>query len=1169
MGLLLRILLSIIAAAVLLSVIAVGGVWVGLNTVAGRVFAVREINRFAGPEISVSGLSGHFPTDIKLSSVSVADKNGIWLTGGNLELLWNPLKLLHRTVSVASLSAASLDVVRQPVPGKPSQGSSSSSLPKFRLDVDRLAVPALRLGAALGGEEVSLNVTGAAHFLDVTKGAATLNATTPDGSAVYALNAGIDSKTVSMKLHVAEPPDGLLGHYAGPLVHEPLALDVSVAGPTDAAALNFNMALGAAQLNGVGTLGLDPENPKADVMLSVPALAPFGALAGKAIAGSTKLHLVVANHDGSSSLALDGDVALTDAPGGLAKLVGPAGRLALLVNLHDHTVNIQNLDIDGAEFEFSANGSVAQSGVNLSTHAVLKQIAALSPGISGNVSEDGTIIGTAGDFAIDALLTGDIDEKNIPSGPFSISIDAQHLPRTPSGTLTGSGALENSPLLLDAAFSRDADGAVSVTINNALWRSLNAQADLALAAGATLPTGTAKFAVGQLGDFAPFSPVPLRGSVTGDFSHLDGEKFKLDLNARNLVADPHIGAVNATLSALGPTNALATRLQATVAKLVSAPARLALAGVFNLDARSATISSLSASWREINAVLQGPAGIATRPGIAVRHLVLDVNGGRVGVDGTLTPNLNATLNVQDLPASLARQFAPSMNASGTLSASATLTGSIAAPNGRLTLNAQNIKLHNGPAAAMSAANFTGSATIAGKTATINTKLTAGPNVSLAADGLVPLNQSGALNLHVTGRTDLRLLDPILAVEGSIVRGVVTADITVTGNATSPRANGNITLTDGSVENIGSGLNLTHMAAGVQATGRLVTLRNFQATAGQGSITGHGTVDLGTPDIPLDLTVDADNATPIASDIVTENLDAALSLKGALHGKMALGGTVKIDKANINIPKSLPPSVANLTIINAGAKPPPPPPPPPPVSLDLLVTASNQIFVRGDGLFAELGGRLRITGTAANPNPEGGFELIRGNFSLAGKTLQFTTGNVSFNGAGFMPTLDFEASTVTTDNNTTATLIVGGTAAKPTITLTSSPPLPSDEILSQLLFGQSTTSLSPFQAASLAAALAQLSGLGGGANPLDKVRNALGLDELSLTGSGSGPPSLEAGRYVAPGVYVGATQATNGQGTQASVQINLYKGLKLETSTGTSGAGTGNASSVGLTYQFNY
>ena len=57
--------------------------------------------------------------------------------------------------------------------------------------------------------------------------------------------------------------------------------------------------------------------------------------------------------------------------------------------------------------------------------------------------------------------------------------------------------------------------------------------------------------------------------------------------------------------------------------------------------------------------------------------------------------------------------------------------------------------------------------------------------------------------------------------------------------------------------------------------------------------------------------------------------------------------------------------------------------------------------------------------------------------------------------------------------------------------------------------------------------------------------------------------------MAPGVYVGAQQSTSGSGTEATVQIDLYKGLKLQTQTGTSTTGSGQASSVGLTYQFNY
>ncbi len=1165
----LKLLSGLIVLLLLVVVLAVGGALIGLNTGAGRHFAEQKINHFAGPRIVISGLGGHFPADIKLASVSVADAQGVWLTGQALELRWQPRAVLRRNLHITALTASRLDIARQPVAATASSPGGGSFAPPLTLDVDYIAVPALELGTSLAGQAATLGVTGAAHLQSLTQGRASIDAATPDGLSTYHLATAMNAKNLSMTLHAAEPPDGLLGHFAGPRMRGKLRLDVSLAGPRDKAALDFHAALGAARLDGGGTLALPPAAPSANLLLTVPDLAPFGAIAGQNIAGSTKLHLRAARQpDGSVTLALDGDVALTAAPFGAARYVGPKGHLVLRASLQDRTVNIQQLDLSGASFTAAATGSVAQTGFNLETHIGLPRVQDFSPGLSGTLTEDGTLAGTAQDFAVNALLTGDILQKNIPSGPFSLSINAQHLPRLPTGTLTGSGALENAPLLLDAAFSRDTSGATTLVIYNALWRSLNATADLALAPGADLPTGTATFKLGNLADFQTFSPVPLRGSVNGDFAHLAGQIFKLDLDARNLLVAPQLGTVNTTIHALGPTKALAVQAQATVAKLISAPARVALAGILDIDNRSATLSSLSASWRRIDTQLQGPAEIATQPGIVVRHLALGLNGGRIGLDGTLTPRLNATLTVQNLPAATANLFEPSLNVTGTVSATATITGTRNAPNGKLTLNARALKLHSGPVATLPPADLTGSATVTGQSATIDTHLTAGPDISLAANGLVPLNQTGAMNLRVRGRTDLRLLDLFLAAGGSAVHGLVTADMTLTGTPAAPRANGSMMLEDGSVENIASGLNLTRIGARIDAAGRMVTLQNLTATAGAGQITGHGTVDLGAPSIPLNVTIDATNATPISSDIVHETLDASLHISGAVRGKMALGGTVKIRAANINIPKSLPPSVANLPIVYAGQKPPTPPTPPPPVALDLTITAENRIFVRGDGLFAELSGHLHIGGTAGNPVPEGGFELIRGNFSLAGTTLQFTRGQVGFNGAGFMPTLDLEASSVTTNNNT-ATLIVGGTAAKPSITLTSSPPLPSDEILAQLLFGQSTANLTAFQAASLAAALAQLSGVGSGLNPLDRVRNALGLDELSLGGSGSGPPSVQAGRYVAPGVYVGASQATNGQGTQANVQVNLYKGLKLNTSTGTSSTGAGDASSVGLTYQFNY
>ncbi|MBX5454827.1 MAG: translocation/assembly module TamB domain-containing protein, partial [Acidobacteriia bacterium] len=198
-----------------------------------------------------------------------------------------------------------------------------------------------------------------------------------------------------------------------------------------------------------------------------------------------------------------------------------------------------------------------------------------------------------------------------------------------------------------------------------------------------------------------------------------------------------------------------------------------------------------------------------------------------------------------------------------------------------------------------------------------------------------------------------------------------------------------------------------------------------------------------------------------------------------------------------------------------------------------------------------------------------------------------SGEVSFNGTdslagahGIDPFLNFVATSVTTYENAVATLRISGYASDPKITLSSTPPLPQDTIMALLLFGQPAATLSPFQAASLAAGLAQLSGNGGG-DVMNDIRRKLGLDRLSIgtrgvpTGATAGTasatqgalaPTLQAGRYVAPGVYVGAQQSVSGGNySTVQVQIDLSKRLKLQ-----AGAGSGpGANALGLIYQWNY
>ncbi len=147
-------------------------------------------------------------------------------------------------------------------------------------------------------------------------------------------------------------------------------------------------------------------------------------------------------------------------------------------------------------------------------------------------------------------------------------------------------------------------------------------------------------------------------------------------------------------------------------------------------------------------------------------------------------------------------------------------------------------------------------------------------------------------------------------------------------------------------------------------------------------------------------------------------------------------------------------------------------------------------------------------------------------------------------------------------------------------------------MARLLFGESASQLSALQVVQIGAALAQLTGGGGGLNPLAKLQKSLGLDRLTVgtaptggtnPGAASGPANpqnsgyqVEAGRYVSSRVFVAVKQSTTGF-SQLVVDVDLTKHLKLQTRIGTGGAtaqGTttpenDQGSSVGLAYQFEY
>jgi translocation and assembly module TamB len=514
---------------------------------------------------------------------------------------------------------------------------------------------------------------------------------------------------------------------------------------------------------------------------------------------------------------------------------------------------------------------------------------------------------------------------------------------------------------------------------------------------------------------------------------------------------------------------------------------------------------------------------------------------------------------------------------GTVTLVADITGTAAAPGGTIRANAAGLRLLSQTGQALPPASARMVATLAGSDVRLDTRVTAGASY-LTVAGTAPLKTGGLLDLRADGDINLAVANPLLGATGQHVEGVVAIASRIGGTLKAPAVSGTARLTSGDFRDYAQGVHLSNIAAVIAESGQTIRIESLTAVAGNGTFSGNGTIGIMAPGMPIDLRIMARNATPLSGELVTATLNADLSITGQAEGRVLLGGRIFIQQAVVQVPNKLPASVATIPYRIAGAPPKPPAKPAfsPVLAMDLTIDAPQQVFIRGRGLNAELGGAITIRGTTKAMQPRGVLKLRRGTFNLVGNTLTFNSGDIDFNGGSLANPAILLVATSTV-NGTVATLTVSGTARNPKITLSSQPELPQDQILALLLFHTSSDRLSPFQLASIAGGLAEISGTSSGiTNPLQGVQNALGLDQLGVGSGPNGNPSLQAGRYVGRRLYVGAQQSTGGQGAQGVVTYDLTHGLKLNATVGTGqttsaigATGETNGASVGITYSFEY
>ncbi len=574
--------------------------------------------------------------------------------------------------------------------------------------------------------------------------------------------------------------------------------------------------------------------------------------------------------------------------------------------------------------------------------------------------------------------------------------------------------------------------------------------------------------------------------------------------------------------------------------------------------------------------------------IAIAGLDLAIGSGRLTASGDadiMRGRITLSARKIDLEP-LARLFGQD-EISGILGADGVVSGPWARPDGRFTLAVPALKLAavSHPELPALAAKLT--MTLRNESLALDGRVETLGHESIGVTGAVPLRISpggarlvtypGRIRLVVAGKGRLEDVAAILPLGEDQIGGSFKIDLRVGGTMDSPQADGAISIAQGRYDNLATGVSLRNLVLELVGNQSSLELRRLEANdAENGHVAGTGRVVLdgeNGPALDLALTMTRFVVTRLDTATVTASGNAAVT--GSLSAPR-IRGEIGIDRADIQIPDKLPSQIPTVAVIRIDSlhlreEKPPPVLPAVVIGLDLTISAPGNIFISGQGLTSEWQGKVTATGTSDAPNLVGRITSLRGTYAVLGKTFTLQRGVIGFAGGGSLdPTLDIQAERLATD--ITARVAIAGTASAPGLTLSSTPALPQDEILSRVLFGTGVGQISPIQALQLAQTAAAFTG--NAPDVMSKVRGIVGLDQLTLDSDATGKTTnktafgnttINGGKYIAPGVFVGVEKGLTPSATKGQLQVTITPHVSFE---GSIGAGS-SSSSLGLAYRRDY
>lgn len=720
------------------------------------------------------------------------------------------------------------------------------------------------------------------------------------------------------------------------------------------------------------------------------------------------------------------------------------------------------------------------------------------------------------------------------------------------GGLAASLKLEMTPLK-DARFDLGGDGTMELGFS---MREGRMMADL------SLDLRTVRFA--QPGSF-PVTMEAAQGTLRVTNGG-DGFGYEADLVASNV----SYGAQKLDTLVIKGNSADNDPLHATLAGYFGNRFDLTLtawpkAGGLNM--------TFSGTYGDVAAAAEQPINI--RWG-GVRDLLveiprIDLAGGTVAASGSLSGrDMAVSLEARGLAMTMVNLARPGSIESGTLDASIAFNREGGAEVGKVKLDFGDVTLPRWRLAAapdvyagtLAATMQDGTVTFEGTMSEAGTefgRLSGSlPYERLPDSRAYAIRDGAPLAMELVWQGDVAPVWTLARRPEHMLTGRLDGTLTLSGELSDPHFAGDLNLRDGHYEYDPLGLVADIEVLHVTGTQDHIELAELRANDGEdGVLTGKGRFELSSKlSFPGRLEATLENFRVARLDELYGKASAGLVYERT-ETDATLSGTVRTGPMRVQMPKELPRSVVEIDVVEIngadeleGLEYERKPAKNRPTQLAIAVEVPGQFYFEGRGLKSEWRGDLYLEGTSDEPSLTGNMTVRDGSFTFGSKVFDLTEGVLTFRGGKAIDP-DIAVTAVHKTPNLEAQLRILGLSSAPEFTLTSTPALPEDEILSRILLGKSVSDLTAFQLAELVVAMDTLRG-GGGLDVVGKLRRGLGLDTLSFgraDGEDENATTVTGGKYLRKNIYLEVETSTASSETATRLKIDLTRNLLVETEIG--------------------